>query len=487
MLRSFLKNTAGSYGITMGMLSIPLLLSMGLAVDYSRYVSAESHLQELADGTSLTLAASREKDEAKLQKMAEEFVASNVGKSKFDNVVVANLKTIDNKIDLELKARIGTYFMGLVNIDTLDVEASALAERAVTGAVEMVMVLDNTWSMSEVDDAGVSKIATLKTAASSLASELLSNNEAVVRVGLVPYGDYVNVGTAYRNESWLSVPADYTVTPAPKVCETKMVSVTPCEQNAPKYACTKYVDGVPEAATCGGQCTKNGTPTMVEKQVCTGGGSATNYKWYGCVGSRMTGTTRLTDGSPTTKYPGYVETSQKCLNPIVPLTTDKNTVLAAINGMVINIGSYKPYTYIPAGLIWGQNLLSDSKPFTEAAAYDPDNITPRKVAVLMTDGDNTLQFRASDGRHVALSSSAATAVTQVAKTNNDTKAICDYMKTNKIEIYTVAFMVDNADAKTLLQNCATDPEHYYDASDSEKLMSAFSGIAQSLSQVRLAR
>ena len=226
---------------------------------------------------------------------------------------------------------------------------------------------------------------------------------------------------------------------------------------------------------------------MPAYQSCTGGGNPTAYKWHGCVGSRMTGNTRLNDGSATVKYPGYVETSQKCLNPILPLTSDKTTILAAINGMIINIGSYKPYTYIPAGLIWGQNLLSASQPFDEGAAYDPKNVEPRKVTVLMTDGDNTLQFRSSDGRHVALSGNAATAKTQIAKTNADAASICAYMKPNKIEIFTVAFMVDNVDAKTLLEGCATDSTHYYDASDPAALLAAFSGIAQSLSQVRLAR
>ena len=87
----------------------------------------------------------------------------------------------------------------------------------------------------------------------------------------------------------------------------------------------------------------------------------------------------------------------------------------------------------------------------------------------------------------AQSSTAATAAKQLAQTNADTKAICDYAKTNKIEIFSVAFMVDNADAKSILEYCATDTEHYFDASDPDKLLAAFSGIARSLSQVRLAR
>ena len=171
----------------------------------------------------------------------------------------------------------------------------------------------------------------------------------------------------------------------------------------------------------------------------------------------------------------------------MPLTEDKATLTKAIDGMIINIGGYKPYTYIPAGLIWGQNLLSPTEPFTQATAYDKNNAAPRKVAVLMTDGDNTLKFRASDGRHVGLSSNVTQAAKQVAETNEDTAAICAYMKSRKIEIFTVAFMVDNADAKALLEGCASDKEHYFDASDSQKLVDAFSGIARSLRQVRLAR
>ncbi|MFU0507929.1 hypothetical protein [Pseudaminobacter sp. NGMCC 1.201702] len=105
----------------------------------------------------------------------------------------------------------------------------------------------------------------------------------------------------------------------------------------------------------------------------------------------------------------------------------------------------------------------------------------------MTDGENTLRFNSGNGRHSALSSNAATAKTQITKTNQDTAAICDYMKSNKIEIFTVAFMVTDVGAKSLLEGCASDAEHYYDASDPEKLMAAFTGIAQSLSKVRLAR
>ncbi len=486
-LKRFFSDRSGNYGVLMAVATLPLLLAVGLAVDYSRWVSAHRHLQEMADAASLALAASTEKNEDKLRILADDMVHASHSQGRVDQVAIASLTVNDDQVDLRLRGNVHPYFMSLANITTLDVGASALAVRAVTGSVEMALVLDNTWSMSEKDGKGVSKIDTLKLAAGSLVEELLADKGAKVRIGLVPYADYVNVGTTNRNASWLDVPSDYDIARIEPTCEMKMVTESTCLQYAPKTTCTRYVDGVAETYSCGGACISPGPDKLVEKKVCTGGRSAAHYRWYGCVGSRKVGGSRLDDGSPSVRYPGYVETSQRCLNPIVPLTEDKATLTKAIDGMIINIGGYKPYTYIPAGLIWGQNLLSPTEPFTQATAYDKNNAAPRKVAVLMTDGDNTLKFRASDGRHVGLSSNVTQAAKQVAETNEDTAAICAYMKSRTIEIFTVAFMVDNADAKALLEGCASDKEHYFDASDSQKLVDAFSGIARSLRQVRLAR
>jgi hypothetical protein len=60
------------------------------------------------------------------------------------------------------------------------------------------------------------------------------------------------------------------------------------------------------------------------------------------------------------------------------------------------------------------------------------------------------------------------------------------MKKQNIEIYTVAFMVDDETAKTMLESCATDKNHYFDASDTSKLLEAFTAISKSLRVVRLA-
>ena len=489
LLRNFGTSRSGNFAAITGIVAIPLLLAGGVAIDYSRYLSADRHLQEVADSAALALAGASDRDEDVMLAQAQKFVDSNFDLSRIDDIEIAALDITDDDVDVRLRGHIRTTFMGLAGYDRLNVNADSLAKRAVNGSVEVALVLDNTYSMAETDAKGVTKLASLKQAANALVTELLADPKADVKIGLVPYADYVNVGTKYRNEPWLNVPADYTVPAvAESGCSTQTVTVQgACTAYGPEYDCSTYVDGVRKAKTCK-DCTARKPSTTKEQKTCTTPAkAAVNYKWYGCIGSRMAGTYRLNDTMPNVPYPGYVDTSQKCLNPIMTLTGDKKALKGGIDGMVYNLGSYEPYTYIPAGVIWGINVLSPTAPLTEGSAYDPANKTPRKAMLLMTDGENTRRFVSSNGTHAAFSSTAATAATQLATVNKETVDLCTYAKTNKIEVYSVAFMVDDAAAKKTLQDCATSAEHYFDASDPEKLLAAFSGIAKSLSVVRLAR
>ena len=484
-LRRLWRDRSAQFAVLTGLLMVPVVGAAGLAIDYGRHVAAKNHLQALADAASLGLASAKPVGEEESRHEAEAIIASNHSLDWVQDVAIAKMDSNADFVDMTLTAYIRPTFMGVLGYERLDVSSYAKAERALLGSVEVSLILDNTWSMSEKDEKGVSKLDALKAAASNLVKELMTTEDSAMRIALVPYADYVNVGTQYRGKGWLSIPEDYTVPATEKVCTTK-TEKSVCVEKTATYSCTVYTDGVPSASTCGGSCTRYETKTVAPYESCSGGAAAKNYTWYGCIGSRKTGDTRLHDGSPSVAYPGYLDTSQKCLNPIVPLTTNKAKLLSAVNNMIINIGSYKPNTYIPAGLVWGLNTLSPKEPFDQAAEYDPENRRPRKVAVLMTDGENTLRFNSGDGKHLTFSSTAATAAKQFAQTNADTLSICTNMKKQNIEIYTVAFMVDDDTAKAMLESCATDKNHYYDASDTSKLLDAFTAISKSLRVVRLA-
>lgn len=469
--------------MVLAIMTLPLLLSIGLGVDYVRYVSAKQHLQDLADSASLAVAASPEREEAKLRDLAAKMVIGNAASNRIENVTVVSLDIKDDKVDLGLDGNIPTYFMGLANVHRLDVDASALAVRAVTGSVEVALVLDNTDSMKAND-----KIGTLKVAAKDLVGKLFGENNASVRIGLVPYADNINIGMDSRYASWVSVPDDYTETiKATGECKEITHKNGQCLRYNPVKTCTGTRDGVPYSEQCGGGCAEYEQIKLDKpKQQCPQD-TVNNYAWKGCIGSRVADAKLvLDDQSKAIRYPGFLDKGKNmsCLTEIVPLTNKAATVQSAIQGMITSNTGYLPNTYIPSGVIWGINMLSDTAPLTEGAAYDPDNKKPRKVMVLMTDGLNSRMVVTTGAKVGTYQNANAKQQTQV---NADTETACAYAKSKNIEIFSVSFMVYDEAAKAMLQKCASGPDHYYDATDSEKMLAAFSGIAQSLSQVRLAR
>ena len=96
----FIQSRSGNFGIMAAVTSIPLILAAGVAVDYTRYLSATKHLQEVADAGALAVAAATEKDEEKLRKRADEVVQGNYSDSRIDTLQVASLELRDDQVDL---------------------------------------------------------------------------------------------------------------------------------------------------------------------------------------------------------------------------------------------------------------------------------------------------------------------------------------------------------------------------------------------------
>lgn len=497
ILKRFWKDQSGAYAIMMGIATIPLLLGVGTAVDYGRLVRAKSHIQQLADGAVLAMAASSEKDMTKLKSMASAYLNENLEPKVAEAVTITSLKEKDEAITLTIASHVSTYFMSLANFNQLDVNALAKATRAVSGSVEVSLVLDNTYSMIEKDAKGVTKIAALKSAATTLVNELTKNTKADVKFAVVPYADYVNVGTGNRNETWLKVPTD-TSTTSTRTCTQVTKSGAKCRVKQNQYACgTNYNDGVPSTAYCTEACPAESVyyDTYDPPKESCSGGTTTTKTFYGCIGSRLSDTVRLSDSDEKNPYMGFIDTSRRCPVEILPLTKEKGTVISKIGTMSEN-SSYKPKTYIPAGLIWGLNTLSPTAPYVEGKAYDPRNTNPRKVIVLMTDGENTMYYDATRGKdsktgqHLNVEydknyNLTAKGQARFKETNDDTLTLCQNIRNKGIEIFTVALAVDSEDGKTIVQNCASGEDHYYDAAGSDALAAAFSDIAKSLSVVRL--
>jgi len=373
----------------------------------------------------------------------------------------------------------GTYkpfLLGLFGYTSFGYTVASNTIRAADGTLEVALVLDNTWSMSVALDGTQSKLDVLKGAANSLVSSILTPaNKDYIKIAVIPYAQYVNVGTANRSQGWMSVPADTTtVTNTPASCTT-ISTATTCSGGT-YGTCTGYRDGVPYTYGCWLVAQTCKVVSVTPYQSCTAAKTTTTTKiWYGCVYNQMkSGVLLMPDA--TTAYTGFTQTSSSCLTAIQPLTNDSTALSSVINSLYVSTSSQETYT--PGGLLWGVNALSPQAPFIEGAAYDPNNKTPRKAIVLMTDGANTAYSNSSGAVAVANA-------TQLATTYSDQSKICAYAKSKNIEIYTIGFGVNDATALSYLQSCATDASHYFDAKSSADLVAAFKTIGGKLTKVRI--
>jgi len=464
-VRRFFPADDGSIAIISAILVFVLAgLAFGVT-DITRASVAKSRLQQATDAATLAAARSGAKDAPTLQSVGETYLLS-MAKSGDVRDIKGNFVLVGENVVGTATGYVDPILLGLFLDGPMKIASETEVTREATLTTEVALVLDTTASMSGA------KLTTLKAAAKDLALKLMKGGGSQVRMAVVPFANYVNVGVSRKNEPWVKMsPAEWTEV-IPASC-TK-VKKTVCTVPSKSYKCTTYNDGVPNPnGTC--WTTASGcTTTETGAETCKPA-STKPHVFKGCVGSPVyPGNVRDTD--PSRKYPGFLDIT--CAQEFTPLTSVQAQVVAATQSLTANEN-----TYIPAGLAWGWNVLSSPVPITDGAAYDStgENKRPRKVLVLMTDGANSMSMAASTGRHNSVGGAVPT------QANQYTKELCDNIKAAKIELFAVAFEITDPTAKALIKNCATDGSHYYDATNAAALSAAFAAIGDSLQEIRIAR
>ena len=457
---AFVADTRAGLSVVHALAMVPIAITIGMAVDYSSTVRSRDALQAATDsavlGVNTATAASNDEIKARVEKALRGQAPADLKDLTVSTTVSADGRSVTATARANVIHPVPALFVPVHS----SVSATATAKRGLGLGVELALVLDTTGSMAEKN-----KMPTLKSAANLLVDTLTSDPSTDVKIALVPFAIYVNVGTANRGASWLTRSDNYSVsTPysVPESCTTKKDLISQTCTTVPKVT---YSDGVAINGTTQ-QCTNQvyGPPY----QACTparSGVSTTNYTWSGCVGSRPQ-PSNLTDSNPAIPYPALYNTSCGSTS-VVPLSSDFAALKIKITGL-----TPAGETYAPAGLVWGLNVLSPGVPFNEAKPFDPDRRKPRKAMVFMTDGVNTK----------SMPSATATTHTGSSRADADkaTSDLCTNIKAKGIEIYSVALMVDDTSAQKMLRDCASDPAHYFDATDTAALQEAFQLIAKSL-------
>lgn len=449
MLRRLITDTSGNFAYVTALLALPLMAVAGMAVDYSRALSEKTRMQDAADGAVLAAAASGKTDHAQLSAIATQYFNGNISQHGIGARVIDISIDAAKRITLTVGATVPVSFARVMHPEGIPIRVVAQAEPGQDSKIEIALVLDNTYSMYG------KKLTDLKAASKSMISifQKADPQKMRIKVGLVPFSRYVNVGVANRNQTWLDVPADYSTSSDYCTTSRPVVSQSGCTTTTK----TGYNDGVSytyEQKQC--TSTKYGDP------VTTCGTRTSTYKWSGCVDSRKS-PYDVTDGySP--KYSGLMNIT--CGSAIASLTTDYASLSHAIDAMTAN-----NETYIAPGILWGWNILTAAAPFEEALTQDPN---VKKIMVVMTDGANTKspsypQHNASD----------------VKKADQLMKTVCQNAKSAEVTLYTVAVGVTENTALSALASCASDSTKALSIENTADLEKTFDRIATQILTTRL--
>lgn len=457
LARRFARDINGNMAIAMALVAVPLFGAAGAAIDYSGRIQAEAKLQAAIDAGALAGAASENGREAAVKKAVRRFAMQNGAGKYLDGDGALKVKiSSDGVIRVSATAEYPTTILNVMGIKSLPIGALAESKRSESG-VEIAMVLDVTGSMTGA------KIDALKVAAKDFVAETTkpnANKPDAVRLSIVPYNQYVNVGLANRNASWLDVPPDWIETKT----ETRDWPTHSNPHNCRTENTSWWNDGVEEF----------GTREVCDYDVDYVSETRTwdvPHEWKGCVGSREY-PWNVRDARPNLDIPGMLDAW--CGDSVItPLTSKTATLNAAIDSLMAASN-----TYIPFGLIWGWRTLTAEVPYTEGLSdADAEARGVRKHLVLMTDGENVTSKSVGSGYHDGWDPDAGDATTA---------ELCENIEKAGIVVHAIAFDATDAGTKSMLQACATGG-NYYDASDAARLAQAFDAIAGKINQIALSK
>jgi Mg-chelatase subunit ChlD len=457
LLYRFARARSGAVAQIWALALLGLAPAIAVSADSANAFLIKGAMQDALDSALLAVAKADLTSQAEIDAMAHSFVRANLGNRR--DVDVRRLivtRVAEGRYRGRLSTRISTYLTGILGVDSLraDVDGAVVVSKKST---DVVLALDTTGSMTG------SRITALKEAASDFVEDMMKG--ASVRVGIVPFARYVNIGIGNRNTPGFDIP------PNSRSCRTvereERYNWRNCRNcRTIRHERTCYDDGRPRNCSWTEEkCDCDFDTRIVEREDCD------ERRWSGCVGSRKN-PYNVRDDNSSERIPGIM--NYECGTPLLKLTNRKESNLDLIDDLDTN-----DETYLPAGLSMGWAVLSHRVPFQEGKdPSDPANKDLLRALVLMTDGLNTVSREGNDEGHWG---------NNTAEANRVSAELCNNIKADGVILFTIAFEVTDTTVKNLLRNCATAPNLAFDATNPQDLKDAFQDVEGMLSRLRLTR
>ena len=512
--KRFLKDPSGNMGIVVAMASLPLMMAGGAAVDYGNWVAMEARLQAAVDAAALAAGREVNLTDAEMTRVAADYFYSNFGDPKNADLPEVVLTIKDNKVRVDARVTVDNYLMKAVGKTSQTISTFAEVSKEATN-LDVVLVFDNTGSMAKEQ-----RLSTLKVAANDFVEILFGPRDVVetLKVGVVPFSQFVNVGPDKSNEPWLDTQGKNPLSQAnfKQAGWHNWMAWENVTRRSAKHTWEGCVESRAGALSVSDTTPDPTDPDTLfppafapdepgkvsENQSCYGSnqtkqncGWSTKYRYYNTYMTDSGADGNLDDMQrDVTKYrrnpanPKSRGPNQGCnIQPIQALTNRKAPVLQTIKGMKAD-----GYTHVAEGVGWGLRVLSPGEPFTEGR---PNDGQTTKAMVLLTDGENTFEDQPNHNKstYTAYGYLAQERLgssnywTAIDRQNDLLQEACDNVKAEDVVVYSFAYNVPSATQRKLIKDCASSPEKYFDPPSNTALVRSFQQIADELRRLHLSK
>ena len=464
----------GNVAILTALMIIPMVGSVGLAVDGARAYMLHSKMMSALDAAAL--AGGRVLSTDNVEADAKMYFRTNIPADYLGAVVGTPKVTVgeDNEtLTITASATLPTTFMRVLGINTVPVSVSNQVRRAMRG-LELALVLDVTGSMWG------SKLDKMKASAADLVDILFGsdkssgNGNGILRISVVPYAATVNLGVDWKDD-WLNT--------SPKLSDYPLHDSETwrgCVEARKDNDSNELPPGDVKFTRFMYPSTLNDHPTMADND------------WDA---DKITDSIRNYANNNNRQGPNL-----GCPPPILPLSDNKKLIkdkieeLKGVNrgGTMANLGLQAGWFSLSPLWRHAWDIKHPTIPGDVPLNYnDPDS---QKAVVLLTDGTNEWydwpdRLPAGDftayGRPTEKRLGTSNLASATAEINKRMVNLCAAMREKNITIYTITLEVTNTTTKDLYRSCASQASYYFNSPSSSDLRGIFQEIGSQLSNLRI--
>ena len=437
-LRAFRGASAGNVAITFALASLPIVGTVGFAVDYSHANSVKAAMQAALDSTALMLAKdAATTNSGDLQTKALSYFTALFNRPEANNIRItaSYTNTGGSKVLVNGTAAVPTAFLGVIGYNSINVNGSSTTAWG-SERLRVALALDNTGSM-----ASDGKMTALKSATKSLLTQLknAAATNGDVYVSIIPFADDVNVSSSNYNATWIDW-GDW--------------------------------DDDNTTTTCSGRRGRGCRTTTLS-----------HNQWNGCVTDRGNSNTpdannydqKITapGSSAQSKFPA--DQSDNCPAQMKGLSYDWTSMNSLVDAMN-PAGS----TNQPIGLVWAWQSLVGGGPLV--APSKDSNYNYKEFVILMSDGLNTEDRWYGNGYSVSTDVDK-----RMYNASTSGSGTCANIKATGVTIYSIQVNTGGDPTSTIMQNCASSADKFFEVKVAGDLGTVFTAIGTNLTQLRVAK